>query len=100
MWNSWWEEMPQTKEQHSGAPVYHRLVGTRTHACEIPPRVHVLATEAEQQNASAVARSGPGSLSQLWAGSWLRWELPTTNTSMIWEVLNVHVHGSEELIIR
>lgn len=79
MGDSWWEERPQTKEQHSGAPVYHRLVGTRTQALEKSPRVHVLAAEAEQQNTSAVACSGTQSLSRLWAGSWLPWELPTTN---------------------
>lgn len=81
MWGSWWEEMPQTKEQHSGAPVYHRLVGTHSQVFEIAPRVHhVLAMEAEQQNTSAVRCSGPGSLSRLWAGPWLPWELPATNT--------------------
>lgn len=81
MWGSWWEEMPQTKEQHSGAPAYHRLVGTHSQAFEIAPCVHhVLATEAEQQKHFRCQVFRPGSLSRLWAGCWLRWELPATNT--------------------
>lgn len=102
MWGSWWEEMPQTKEQHSRAPAYHHLVGTRTQAFEIAPRVHhVLATEAEQRKHFRCQVFRPRE-----PFSALGWLLATLGTAchqhylMTWEVLTVHVHDNGELIIR